>query len=184
MTCLLTVAGPTTAQHLLAGYVVTASGDSLCGALRVSNSPLEQQRMLHFVPLAGNRRLSLRPAQARSYGYVQGSDTVRYVSFSLPTGVSGTSDLFLRQLVAGPVQLYERYVATTGRGTASVRCEWLVRRAHYLPVNTYWWNFGKEALAFFRACPVLTAELQAGRYRPRDLPLIVRVYNGCGVAAP
>ncbi|GAB3856023.1 hypothetical protein GCM10028822_27780 [Hymenobacter terrigena] len=181
---LLTVAGPAAAQHLLSGYVVMVGGDSLRGALHVSGSPLEQQRLIRFVPLSGSVRLSLGPAQARAYGYVQGTDTVRYVSFSLPTGVAGTRELFLKQLEAGPVQLYERYETTTGRGTASLRREWLLRPARQQLVNTYWWNFAKEAPAFFRACPGLAIDLQAGRYHPSDLRRIVRIYNQCGVATP
>jgi hypothetical protein len=179
---------PVAAQHLVAGYVVTAGGDSLRGAVRVAREPLDRQRQVRFVPLADRDRdrlrLRLGPAQVRAYGYVRGLDTVRYVSVAMPTGPAGLHPVFLRQLVNGPVQLYERYVALSGRGTATSRREWLVGDARQGLVSTYWWNFDKNAAAFFRACPFLAADLQAGHYRARMLPLIVRRYNGCGAAAP
>ena len=182
--CLLLTAGhPTAAQHLRAGYVVTAGGDSLRGAIRVGGAPLDRQQRVRFVPLAGTGRLRLGPAQARAYGYVLGPDTVRYVAFNAPQRPGETEGVFLRQVVAGPVQLYERYVLTEGRSAAPTRREWLVCRGHQPPVNTYWWNFKKEAGAFFRGCPALTADLQAGRYHSRDLERMVRAYNGCGTGS-
>ena len=165
--CLLLAAGhPAAAQRLRAGYVVTTGGNSLRGAIRVGGAPVDRQQRVRFVPLAGTGHLRLSPAQARAYGYVLGPDTVRYVAFYAPQRPGGTEGLFLRQVVAGPVQLYERYVLTVGRGGALTRREWLVCRGHQPPVNTYWWNFTKEAAAFFRGCPALTADLQAGRYYP------------------
>ncbi|WBA43992.1 hypothetical protein [Hymenobacter canadensis] len=149
----------------------------------MGGQPLDRQRLVRFVPLAGTSRRHLGPTHVRAYGYVLDPDTVRYVAFFLSSGPVGTDGLFLKQVVDGPVQLYERYAANTAqRGTAITRREWLVRRGDQPPVNTYWWKFETDAAAFFRGCPALQADLQAGRYQPRDLERIVRAYNACGTA--
>ena len=85
------------------------------GRFAYGGGPLDRQRRVHFVPLAGTGRLRLGPAQARAYGYVQGPDTVRYVAFCQSLSPGGGEDLFLQQVVTGPVQLY---VALRGHGGA------------------------------------------------------------------
>jgi len=40
-----------------------------------------------------------------------------------------------------------------------------------------WWNLRKDAASYFADYPELATDLQAGRYRPRDIAQIVRRYN-------
>ncbi|MDB5234662.1 MAG: hypothetical protein JWR44_1655 [Hymenobacter sp.] len=183
------------AQHLWPGYAVMLNGDSVLGAVRVSSAQ-QQQSHIRFVPLSGTMLLLLRPEEVRAYGYIKSNDTVRYISCSFPVGtvssytklVNGQRQvvhgmatlvmrLFLRELVAGPVRLYERNVINGSRSTSSGRRELLLARQGQPMVNTYWWNFSKNAAAFFNDDTVLATDLQHGRYRPRDLPQIVQRYN-------
>lgn len=190
------------AQHLWPGYAVLLNGDSVRGAVRVNSAQQEQSRV-RFVPLAGAARLLLRPEAVRAYGYVTNSDTVRYVACSFPIGtvpsytrlVNGQRQvvhematlvrrLFLRELVAGPVRLYECNVLNEGRGTSMSRRELLLARRGQPLVNTYWWNFSKNAAAYFGDDTALAADLQHGRYHSRDLLQVVHRYNQAQLAAP
>lgn len=171
------------AQCLWPAYVVMHSGDSINGAIRLS--PMHQQQArIKFVPLPGATQLVLRPEEVRSYGYIKGIDTVRYLACSFPMGtvssytklvnrqhqvVNGMANLvmrlFLRQLVAGSAQLYERNVVNGGQGASASRRELLLSRRGQPIVNTYWWNFPKNAASFYwrQHCP-------SGRPAARPLP--------------
>ncbi|ALW84321.1 hypothetical protein AUC43_03955 [Hymenobacter sedentarius] len=98
------------AQHTVPGYVVTAGQDSLRGAI-VLHDNLTQQARVDFIPLRGVQRLSLMAAEVKAYGYIRKQDTVRYVAIALNYGPrSGAARrVFIRQLVAGPVELYKYY---------------------------------------------------------------------------
>lgn len=76
--------------------------------------------------------------------------------------------------MAGPVQLYERYDSRSG--SHSLR-QYFLRKGRNLPVNTYWWNFPKDAATFFKEYPALTARLRTKQYHARDLKTVVRLYN-------
>lgn len=184
--------GTAAAQRLAPGYVIMISGDSIRGAIRLS-SPFEQQLEVKFVPLTAERLVKLQPAQLRAYGYVQGHDTVRYAACPVQLGypvqhrigglANDTTWILLKQLMAGPVQLYERYTASSGgRGNQSIR-QYLLRKGKAVPINTYWWNFPKDAAAFFHDHPVLTTRLQARYYHARDLKTVVQLYNHWQLAA-
>ena len=118
------------AQHTVPGYVVTAGQDSLRGVV-VLHDDLAQQARVDFIPLRGNQRLSLMAAEVRAYGYIHKQDTVRYVAISLNYGPrsGAVRRVFLRQLVAGPVELYQYYFSgptnaptgPTASGTLLVR---------------------------------------------------------------
>jgi hypothetical protein len=41
------------------------------------------------------------------------------------------------------------------------------------------WKFPADALVYFADCPALMPDLQAKRYHARNLPALVRRYNGC-----
>ncbi|WP_375434257.1 hypothetical protein [uncultured Hymenobacter sp.] len=185
--------GRATAQRLVPGYVILIAGDSLPGAIRLS-SPIEQQREVKFVPLAANQLLKFSPEKVRAYGYMSAKDTVRYVACPVQLGypvvyrtkVAGQDNTFiekttndtvwllLKQVMAGPVQLYERY--DSHNGAPSLR-QYFLRKGHNLPVNTYWWNFPKDAAVFFKDHSALTAQLQTKHYHARDLKTVVHMYN-------
>ena len=61
---------------------------------------------------------------------------------------------------------------------------WLLLRRRGQPgfVKANWWNFPTDAPAYFAGYPALAPDLQAKRYRARNLPQLVRRYNGCPVA--
>jgi hypothetical protein len=178
----------TMAQRLAPGYVITASGDSIRGAIRLS-SPMQQQFEVKFVPLLlADRLLKLAPSDLRAYGYVYNHDTARYVACPMQVGypvrrsngymANDTSWLLLKQLIAGPVQLYERYTAgNTGWGNSHSSRQYWIRKGSAVPVNTYWWNFSKDAAAFFQDNPMLAVHLRAKHYQARDLKPIIQLYN-------
>lgn len=187
-------ASEATAQRLVPGYVLLTSGDSLPGAIRLS-SPVEQQLEVKFIPLAANQLLKFPAGKVRAYGYVTGDDTVRYVACPVQLGypvvycsrIAGQANAFyktttndtvwllLKQVLAGPVQLYERYDSQSS-GAYSLR-QYFLRKGRSLPINTYWWNFPKDAASFFKDHPALTTQLQTKRYRARDLKTVVGLYN-------
>ena len=103
----LLAAGASRGQAIAPGYVVTAGRDSLRGGVAL-HSDATQQRTVDFIPAQGNQRLQLDAAQLSAYGYVNRQDTVRYVALPLMVnGETGRTDrIFLRQLVAGPVEVY------------------------------------------------------------------------------
>ena len=49
-------------------------------------------------------------------------------------------------------------------------------------VETTWWDFPADAVAYFADCPALASDLQAKRYHAHNLPQLVRRYNSCQVA--
>ena len=187
------------AQRMAPGYVLLTSGETLQGAIRLS-SPIEQQQEVKFVSLAANQLLKFPALKVRAYGYVTGEDTVRYVACPVQVGypvvyrtrVAGQASashettandtvwLLLKQVMAGPVQLYERY--DNRSSTYSLR-QYFLRKGRSLPVNTYWWNFPKDAATFFKDYPVLTTQLQTKQYRARDLKTVVRLYNNWQLAS-
>jgi hypothetical protein len=106
--CLLSLSTGAFAQKKkpLPGYAVTTGGDTLLGAIYLTD-PLTQQYRVDFIPLHGTQRLSLDGYQLTSYTYYQNRDTVRYVS--LPFLQSGGTQItrgFLQQVAAGEAQLY------------------------------------------------------------------------------
>ena len=194
-------------QALVPGYVVTTELDSLRGAI-CPRDEFEQQLGVDFVLLNGTQRRWLDARQVKAYGYVQRGDTVRYVAVVLNQDPAhgGARGIFLRQLVAGPVELYEyHYIPLPPPGGIIVRGgqpllfpALSVRSARfgsgrslvlYHPVrNTTtevtWWNFPAAAAAYFADSPALAADLQAKHYRPRAIPQVVKRYNAwCAAAA-
>jgi hypothetical protein len=97
-------------QSSVPGYVVTAGQDSIRGVVFIQDD-FAQQAQVDFIPLQGNQRLVLNAFQLKAYGYIRKQDTVRYVAIALNYGKKSgvTNRIFLRQLVAGPVELYQYY---------------------------------------------------------------------------
>ncbi|WP_133273369.1 hypothetical protein [Hymenobacter radiodurans] len=90
----------------LPGYVVTAGGDTLRGAI-VPASRLTQQYRVEFIPMQGHQRLFLDGYQLASYTYYTDLDTIRYVSLLFAQrGIDKPCRGFLQQVVAGKAQLY------------------------------------------------------------------------------
>ena len=104
-------------QNIVPGYVVTAGHDSLRGAV-VVHDDLARQARVEFITLQGNQRLSLTAVEIKAYGYVTKRDTARYVAISLNYGSGAAKRVFLRQLVAGPVELYQYYYSPASSTTA------------------------------------------------------------------
>lgn len=209
-------------QRLVPGYVVTVGGDSLRGAICI-RGPLLQQSRAEFVALRGTERLRLDANQLAAFGYIHQQDTVRYVAINLTYGARHRPDerVFLRQLAAGPVELYQYHYQEKTAGnapvpqrailappTAATSAHPLLRTAQvplppaaqaYPPVSAKGagpgtalllrrrapnaitqvsgWNFPVDAAAYFADCPALATDLQARRYRQRDLPRVVKRYN-------
>jgi hypothetical protein len=63
-----------------------------------------------------------------------------------------------------------------GRNPARTLVIYRGTKSHLTQVST--WKFPQDAVAYFSDCPELVADLKAGRYRYRDIPQIVRRYNG------
>ena len=180
------------AQRLCPGYVVLASGDSLRGAVHLT-SDFEQQQFVKFIPLAQAKPVRLTDAEVVAYGYIRGTDTVRYRNCgpelsSVPVVLAASRSaaaLFpisrlrlgslLRVLQTGRVQVYERYMPV--RGGNSFFRDVLLRTGTGAFVGTYWWNFRPRAAEYFADCPELAADLRAGRYPPRTLPAVAHRYN-------
>lgn len=230
---LLLTSRAASSQHIFPGYVVTAGQDSLRGAIALHDDAT-QQRQVDFITAQGNQRQLLDARALRAYGYTTTRDTVRYVAVSMNLGRSGAQPeaLFLRQLVAGPAELYQyRYVreyytrparlaaapTTTYAPTAVNVSHPPVASSHYTPyppnapgfpplnatdarsgtgvalllrrrgqtgfVIATQWSFPRDAAAYFADCPALAPDLQARRYRARNLPQLVQRYNSC-LAAP
>ena len=218
-------------QKIVPGYIVTAGQDSLRGAIAIHDDT-DQQKQVDFITAQGNLRQRLDAYQLKAYGYTTARDTVRYVAVRLDLGRIGgkPEQFFLRQLVAGPVELYQYHYsrdyyarpdrtgtkvsrppittvsagnmqhpqlaeprfntflanplafpplsATSARGGTGVS---LLLRRHGQPgfVEANWWVYPTDALAYFADCPALAPDLQANRYRARNLPQLVRRYNAC-----
>lgn len=180
------------AQRVCPGYVVLANGDSLRGAVHLT-SDFEQQQFVKFIPLTQTKPVRLTDAEVVAYGYVRGTDTVRYRNCgpelaSVPVVLAASRSaaaLFpisrlrlgslLRVLQAGRVQVYERYMPV--RGGNSFFRDVLLRTGTGAFVGTYWWNFRPRAAEYFADCPALAADLRAGRYPPRTLPAVAHRYN-------
>ncbi|MDO7850998.1 hypothetical protein [Hymenobacter convexus] len=107
MGLLLLANGAARAQNIAPGYVVTVGLDSLRGGI-ILHDNTTQQRAVDFIPMRGNQRLHLDATQLKAYGYIHQQDTARYVSLPMNLGTAGhqTELIFLRQLVAGPVEMY------------------------------------------------------------------------------
>ncbi|MET4074048.1 hypothetical protein [Hymenobacter sp. UYCo722] len=95
-------------QKITPGYIVTAGQDSLRGAI-VIHEEAAQQKQVDFITARGNQRQRLDAYQLKAYGYTTEQDTVRYIAVSMNLGRDGgkTERLFLRQLLAGPAELYQ-----------------------------------------------------------------------------
>lgn len=104
---ILLLAGPVGySQKIVPGYIVTAGQDSLRGAIIVHDEAM-QQTQVDFIMAQGNQRQRLDVRQLTAYGYTTQKDTVRYIAVSMNLGRTAKAEaLFLRQLVAGPVELY------------------------------------------------------------------------------
>ena len=94
-------------QKIVPGYIVTAGQDSLRGAI-VIHDDAAQQKQVDFITARGNQRQRLDAHQLKAYGYNTEKDTVRYVAVGMNLGRAGgqVERLFLRQLVAGPDELF------------------------------------------------------------------------------
>ena len=220
-------------QKIVPGYIITAGQDSLRGVIAIHDD-VAQQKQVDFITARGNQRQLLDAHQLRAYGYTTARDTVQYVAVSLNLGRSGGKPerLFLRQLVAGPAELYQyRYSrdyyyqpartntevspapsttypvnvahpplaasrltprpagplafpplsAVSARGGTGISLL-LRRRGQPGFAEANWWIFPTDALAYFADCPSLAPDLQAKRYKARNLPQLVRRYNSCQVA--
>ena len=109
---LLLVGRAALSQNIAPGYIVTAAGqDGLRGAIVIQDEPV-QQRQIDFITAQGNQRQQFA-RQLKAYAYITAKDTVRYVAVSMnlekPSGK--IEQLFLRQLVAGPAELYQYHCA-------------------------------------------------------------------------
>jgi hypothetical protein len=90
----------------LPGYVVTAGGDTLRGAI-IPTTRLTQQYQVEFIPMQGHQRLFLDGYQLASYTYYADLDTIRYVSLLFAQkGTNTHCRGFLQQVEAGEAQLY------------------------------------------------------------------------------
>ena len=93
-------------QKIIPGYIVTAGQDSLRRAI-IGHDEATQQTQVDFIMAQGNRRQRLDARQLKTYGYTTQKNTVRYMAVSMNLGRTAKAEaLFLRQLVAGPVELY------------------------------------------------------------------------------
>ena len=100
------------AQQAVPGYIVTAGQDSIRGAI-FRHDELIQQAGVDFVSLQGTQRQWLNAAQLSAYGYTSNLDTIRYVAIGLNYPKAGAPRrVFVRQLVAGPVELLKYYYNT------------------------------------------------------------------------
>ena len=192
-------------QNLVPGYVVTTELDSIRGAI-CRHDELQQQGGVDFVPLNGTRLRWLDAHQVKAYGYVHRRDTVRYVAVVLHPGTphGEARCLFLRQLAAGSVELYEyQYTPPEPRGNFAPNGEAgffpplsirsarfgsghalvMYYPAHNSTTEITWWHFPVDAAAYFADCPALAADLRAKRYRLRDIAQVIKRYNAWCTAA-
>lgn len=110
---LLLVGRAALSQNIAPGYIVTAAGqDGLRGAIVIQDEST-QQKQVDFITAQGNQRQPLDARQLKAYGYITAKDTVRCVDVSMNPGKPGgkIEQLFLRQLVAGPAELYQYHHA-------------------------------------------------------------------------
>jgi hypothetical protein len=194
LACFLSLSSGAFAQKKrpLSGYVVTMGGDTLRGAI-VPTSRVKQQGEVEFIPIRVHQRLYLDADQLASFTYYSDLDTIRYVSLLLPISLLlpqlGTNTLyrgFLQQVVAGEAQLYHysfypRRIDNNlrfGDMTNNPENSLVLYRTDKMQLEEVsGWKFPKDAVTYFGDCPELVADLQAGRYRARDISQIVRRYN-------
>ena len=193
-------------QALVPGYVVTTEQDSLRGAICLRDE-FQQQLGVDFVLLNGTQRRWLDAHQVKAYGYVHRGDTVRYVAVALnqSPAQAGARGIFLRQLVAGPVELYEyHYMPLPPPGSLPVRGAQpplfpalsvrsarfgsgrslvLYQSARTTTTEVTWWDFPTDAAAYFADYSALATDLQANYYRPRSILQVVKRYNAWCTAA-
>ena len=217
-------------QKIVPGYIVTAGQDSLRGAIAIHDDEV-QQKQVDFITAQGNQRQLLDARAVRAYGYTTDKDTVRYVAVSMNLGRTKdkTEQLFLRQLIGGPVGLFQyRYSRGYSAQPSRISTEVIQvpttsssGKTTYTPVTRSYfsnpparsqafppltkasalsgtgvslllyrqgqrgfveatsWRFPADAVAYFADCPALASDLQAKRYHARNLPQLVRRYNGC-----
>ncbi|RPD46337.1 hypothetical protein DNI29_15170 [Hymenobacter sediminis] len=186
------------AQKPVPGYVITAGRDSLRGAIQI-HEEIDQQLRVEFIPLYALQPIFLDAHQLAAYGYIHKKDTVRYVA--LPISFSKSQPpfrVFLRQLVAGPVALYDyRYshvpLRTRPYGSNTLPIFRPLSRQTNLYTNftlvvhregepnlqdVRGWDFAADGSRYFSDYPELAAELQAKKYRSDDVAKVVRRYNG------
>lgn len=185
------------AQKPVPGYVITAGRDSLLGAIQM-HEETDQQLRVEFIPLYGPQPIFLDAHQLAAYGYIHKQDTVRYVALPISFGKSQPPfRIFLRQLVAGPVALYDyRYshvpLRTRPYGNNTLPLFRPLSRQTNLYANftlvvhregeanlqdVRGWDFATDGSYYFRDYPELAAELQAKKYRSDDVAKVVRRYN-------
>lgn len=103
---------PGYSQEAVPGYIVTAGRDSIRGAV-FPHDELTGQAGVDFVNLQGTQRQWLNATQLSAYGYTSKLDTIRYVAIGLNYPKAGAPRrVFVRQLVAGPVELLNYYYST------------------------------------------------------------------------
>ena len=192
-------------QTLVPGYVVTTELDSIRGAI-CRHDEMQQQGGVDFVPMHGTHLRWLDVHQVKAYGYVHRRDTVRYVAVVLNPGTTHGEArcLFMRQLVAGSVELYDyQYSPPEPRGNftpnegaeffpalsirsarfGSGRALVMYYSAHNSTTEITWWRFPVDAATYFADCPALATDLRAKRYRSRDIAQVIKRYNAWCTAA-
>lgn len=196
-------------QEAVPGYIVTAGRDSIRGAVFLHDK-LTQQVRVEFMSLHGTQRQWLNATQLKAYGYSSKRDTIRYVALGLNYPKQpAPRRIFIRQLVAGPVELLDYYynprlpvaAAPNPAGTPSAGVPTvfpplsavsaragggnsllLLRRgAQTSIIEITWWHFPVDAATYFADAPALAAELRQKHYRRRDILQVVRRYNRLAV---
>ena len=157
------------------GYVVSLSGDTTTGFVRLGNN-FKDQRKIRFYDQYG---IKARYSADRLAGF--GYENKHYVTRKTPylySGLFSDSLMFMLQVVNGPAKLYRFFtrqsVFTLKKGPAYF--EYLEKpdgSVHEVSLVFRW----QQIATAFEDYPELAADIRNERYKPEEMRKIVEAYN-------
>jgi len=134
---------------------------------------------------AKGKKVKLKPEDAKEFRFTYEGKSYRMVSRIHTSGLQKKA-MFLRQIIDGPVKMFEYSVTTNSGGPngmtyGGTSVYELLQRGDeplFQPVGL---GFKKEAAKYFADCPDLVVLIEGKEFRRRDIEEIVTYYNEkCG----
>jgi hypothetical protein len=141
------------------------------------------QKRVRYLDAKGKKRW-LKPDQAKEFKFSLDGENFRMVSRPYVRSLfSNSRNIFLLQLIDGPVKMFEyRQTTQSGGGpnmpsTTTQTISYLLQRGDEPLNEPRMFGFKKEMAQFFADCPQLVALIQGKEFKRRDLDEIVMFYN-------
>ncbi len=163
------------AQHYEEGYLVSNSGDSIFGIIKVQNT-FASQKKIHFVDQNG-AKVVYHPERISAYGYGK----MHFESLPIPylyAGIASDTIAFLQRVVSGHAKLYRFYTRrslfTLSPGPAYVD---FIQKPddtwHEVSPNFRW----KRLALTFQESLHLAQQINQNEFKLGETAEVVRAYN-------